>query len=105
MDLPASSPTHYYLTVITLLDQLDPKEYNWQMFWVMLLKTCDIMDPIFKGFHGDPLDLFGVTESQIEFSQIVSKFLMDRERAGFFWVNSRAYTDLARFILEFLRDA
>ena len=29
---------------------------------------------------------------------------MDRARAGFFWVNSQTYVDLARYILEFLHD-
>jgi len=51
------------------------------------------------------LDLFDGTEvAKIELSRILSTFLMDRERAGFFWVNSQKYTDLARYILEFLRD-
>ena len=104
MYFTASSRIHYYLAVVTLLDQLDPKEYTsiWETFWVILQNTQDVMDdPL---FICDPLDLFGKTESQIEFSRIVSKFLMDRERAGVFWVNSQHYADLARYILVFLRD-
>ena len=30
--LSLSSSPHHYLTVVTLLDQLDPKEYTWRMF-------------------------------------------------------------------------
>jgi len=102
MYFTASSRIHYYLAVVTLLDHLDPKEYIWEKFWVILHNTQDVMDdPL---FICDPLDLFGKTESQIEFSRLVSKFLMDRERAGVFWVNSQNYADLAKHILEFLRD-
>ena len=54
--------------------------------------------------QGVPLELFGETELRIEFSRIVSKFLMDRERAGFFCVNSQKYADLARRLLEILCD-
>ena len=48
---------------------------------------------------------FGRTKIlNIEFSRIVSRFLMDRERAKSFWVNSQKYGDLARCILEFMCD-
>jgi len=97
MSLSASPRFHYYLTVVTLLDQLDPKEYTWHWLSVIL-----------QGRSPSPPDklrvLFGGTKSSIEFSRIMSKFLMDRDRAGFFWVNSQTYVDLARYILEFLRD-
>ena len=84
-----------YLTVITLLDQLNPKEYNWE-------QVSEILeDPfIFIKLR----DLFGKTKVIIEFSRIVGKFLMDRERAQSFWINSQKYADLARCILEFLHD-
>ena len=87
----------YFLAFVTLLDQLDPKEYNWKHLPFIL------QDP-FLSIPDKLLDLFGGTKEKIEFSRIVSKFLMDRERAGFLWVNSQKYADLARYILEFLRD-
>ena len=98
MSLPASSQSHYYLAVVTLLDQLDPKEYNWQGVSVILQRRLPIVLP------SKLLNLFGRTKANIEFSRMVSKFLMDRERAGFFWVNSQIYADLAWSILDFLRD-
>ena len=49
-------------------------------------------------------DLFGDRKANIEFLRIASKFLMDRERAGSFWVNSHKYANLARYLLKFLRD-
>jgi hypothetical protein len=102
MYFTASSRIHYYLAVVTLLDHLDPREYIWETLWVILHNIHDVMDdPL---FICNPLDLFGRTESQMEFSRVVSTFLMDRERAGVFWVNSQNYADLARYILEFLRD-
>ena len=92
------SSQFYYLTVVTLLDQLSPKEYNWQRLSVILQGQLPIVCPVkLRG-------LFGGTKSNIEFSRLVSRFLMDRERAGLFWVNSQTYADLARYILEFLGD-
>ena len=82
--------------VVTLLDQLDPKEYNWQQVSVIL--------PCRPLFCSDFPDLFSEIKENIGFWRIVSKFLMDQERAGQFWVNSQRYADLARYILEFLRD-
>jgi len=95
MCLFPSSQSHYCLTVVTLLDQLDPKEYNWTQHPV-------ILQDLF--ISGNFLDLIDRMKANIEFSQIVSKFLMDRERAGLFWVNSQKYVDLARYLLEFLHD-
>jgi len=87
----------HYIAVVTLLDQLDLKEYNWQRLSVILR---DPIPYISARLH----NLFGGTKVNIEFSQIVSKFLMDRKRAGIFWVNSQTYADLGRDILEFLRN-
>ena len=86
----------YYLTVITLLDQLDQKEYNWKPLSVILQHE-------FPFTSDKALDLFQDTTT-IEFSRIMSKFLMDRQRAKSFWVNSQKYGDLARHILEFVCD-
>ena len=95
MSLFPSSRSRYCLTVVTLLDQLDPKEYNWMQHPV-------ILQDLFVS--NNMLDLVGRMKANIEFSQIVSKFLTDRERAGLFWVNSQKYADLARYLLEFLHD-
>jgi hypothetical protein len=40
----------------------------------------------------------------IEFTRIVSKFLIDQDRAGSFWLGSDNYADLATYILEILHD-
>jgi hypothetical protein len=99
MYLSGSSRIHYYLTAVTLLDQLDPKEYNWQQVSVILQGRLPNV------FIRKLDDLFGGTEVNMEFCRIVSNFLMDRERAGFFfWVNSQKYAHLAMYLLEFLRD-
>jgi hypothetical protein len=91
------SAIRYYFAVVTLLDQLDPKEYNWRRVSVILQgRLLDVPTRL--------SDLFGGTKANVEFSRIVSKFLMDRDRAGLHWVNSRTYANLARHILEFLRD-
>ena len=95
MSLFPSSQSHYCLTVVTLLDQLDPKEYNWTQHPV-ILQDLFVSDNL--------LDLVGRMKTNTEFSQIVSKFLMDQERAGLFWVNAQKYADLARYLLEFLHD-
>jgi hypothetical protein len=94
-----SSPRiHYYLAVVTLLDQLNPKEFNWQRVLVILQHQLPF-------FPSDKfLDLFDEPEANIELSRIVSKFLMDRKRAGSFWVNSEKYADLAMYLLKFLCD-
>ena len=93
--LSVPSWSYYHLTVVTLLDQLDPKEFRWRQVEEILQATN--LPVKFS-------DLFDDTGLNIEFTRIVSEFLMDRDRAGFFWVNSQTYVDLARYILEFLRD-
>jgi hypothetical protein len=95
MSLSASSRSHY-LAVVTLLDQLDPKEYNWERLSVILEghPPCTYALRV----------LFDGTKLSIEYSRIVSKFSMDRTRAGSLWVNSQTYANLARHILEFLCD-
>ena len=98
MSLSASSKSRYYRTVITLLDQLDPKEFNWEQVAVFLQPRASIFLP------GELFELCGKTKVHIESSQIVSKFLIDRDRAGLFWVSSQNYADLARYILEFMCD-
>ena len=96
--LSASPRFHYHLTVVALLDQLDPKEFNWQQISVILQHRLSIV------LLSKLRDLFGGTKANIEFPRIMSKFLMDRERAGSFWVISQEYADLARYILGFLQD-
>ena len=98
MSLSASSRPHYYLTVVTLLDQLDLTEFNWQRVSVILQHRLPFTPP------DKLIDLLGRTKANIELSRIVSKFLMDRERARSFWVNSQIYADLVRYLLKFLHD-
>ena len=95
MSLFPLAQSHYCLAVVTLLDQLDPKEYNWTQHPV-ILEDLFISDNL--------LDLVDRMKANTEFSQIVSKFLMDQERAGLFWVNSQKYANLARYLLEFLHN-
>jgi len=96
MSLTASLRPHSYLTVVTLLGQLDPKIFHWQQVSVIL--RCQFLGPFM------PSKLFGGPVLNIEFTQIVSKFLMDRDRAGSLWVDSHNYAELATPILEILRD-
>ena len=96
MSPPSLWPSwHHYLAVITLLDQLDLKEYNWRQLQVILQ---DSPVQFILDMHG----LFGGMKTNIELSRLVSNFLMDRKRARSFWVNSQKYADLARHILEFM---
>jgi hypothetical protein len=90
MSFPGSPRIHYYLTVVTLLDQLDQKEFNWQQ--VSILQGQSLPASSFRGI------------GNIEFCQIVSKFLMDRDRAGLFWVSSQMYANLAMHLLKLLCD-
>jgi len=85
----------YYLAITTLLDQVNPKEYNLRLLPVIL------HDPFPSRVEWG---IFLMTEPNIEFSRIMSKFLMDRRRTWSFWVKSQKYADLARYILERMRD-
>ena len=85
-----------YSTVITLLDQLNQKKYNWKHIPEVLQNPY-----LFSAGDGKVMDLL---KTNTESSRIVPKFLMDRERAKSFWVNSQKYADLARYILEFIHD-
>jgi hypothetical protein len=89
---------HDYLAVVSLLDQLNPKQFDWHQVFVILQHElpCDLLDKM--------LILFGGTGLNIEFTRIASKFLMDRDRAGLLWHNSQEYADLAAYILEILGD-
>jgi hypothetical protein len=99
MSLTASSWPHYHLTVITLLDQLDPKAFDWPQVEAILQCHWLPMVPFHKLYI-----LFVGTKFNMDFIRIVSKFLMDRDRAGFLWLNSYHYADLTTYILEILRD-
>jgi hypothetical protein len=99
MSLIASSRPHYYLTVVTLLDQLDPKEFNWEQVSVILRHQLSFIPPdkFFHQFDGKTLNL--------AFTRIVSEFLVDRDRARSLWVDSnKLYADLVTYILGILRD-
>ena len=86
----------HFLAVVTLLDQLYPEEYNGPGLSVIL--PCQL--PIVRS----TLDLFGRMELHIEFTRILSKFLMDRDRAASFWVNPQMYVKLVTPFLKILRD-
>jgi hypothetical protein len=95
-----SSAGPLLLAVVALLDQLNPEEYSgyWRASQVILGKKLNIVPDTL-----DPLD--GRTrKSNIEIIQILSKFLKDKDRARSLWVNSQEYADLARYLLELLRD-
>ena len=97
MSLSASLQSHY-LAVVTLLDQLDRKECDWQCLSVILEGQSSPLASEEFFFLLDRMKL------SIEFSGILSKFLMDRDRAGSLWVNPRTYVNLATPFLEILRD-
>jgi len=99
ISLSASSWPHYYLTVVvTVLDQLDLKEFHWKQVSVILQDQLSFT--LLNRFH----DLFDRVKINIEFTRIVSKFLMDRDRAGSLWVTTHRYAGLAVYTLEILRD-
>ena len=100
MPLNATSWPHYYLAVVTLLDQLNLKQFDWHQVSVILqhqlpATLLDTLLPLFGGMG---------FKFNIEFTRIVSKILIDRDRAGSFWLNSHNYADLATYVLEILRD-
>jgi hypothetical protein len=95
VSMTATSRLHYYLTVVTLLDQLDLKEVNWLQVSV-ILKHQSIPDELLR--------LFGGVTLKIGFIRVVSKILVDPNRAGSLWANSYKYAGLATYILQFLRD-
>jgi hypothetical protein len=98
LNYPGSRP-HYCLAVITLLDQLNLKHFDWRLVSVILQRQL-VPFVLLSGL----LDPFDRKSLNIEFTRIVSKFLMDQDRAGSLWVNSHKYADLASYILEILRD-
>jgi hypothetical protein len=100
VSLTASSRVHhYYLAVVTLLDQLDPKEFQWRQVSVILQHQIPTIPP------DKFLELFDAgTELNMEFIRMMSNFLMDQDRAGSLWVDSHKYAGLATFTLEILRD-
>jgi hypothetical protein len=97
MSLSASSRTLDYLTVVALLDQLDPKEYDLAQFPVLLQHSSEFVSEKLRY-------LITRMKANMKFSQIVSKFLMDRDRAGPLWVDSQMYANLAMHLLKLLCD-
>jgi len=95
----AMSQPHYLFTVVTLLGQLDPKIFNWKQVSVILQRQLLGRFMPSHWYH-----LLGRSGLNMEFTLIVSKFLMDRNRAGSLWINSHNYANLATPILEILRD-
>ena len=67
----------------------------------MILQQGRLLD---MSRHGWLLDLFGGTKENIQYSRILSKFVIDGARAGLLWVNFQTYVRLATCILEILRD-
>jgi hypothetical protein len=98
MPLNATSRPHYYLAVVTLLDQLNPKQFDWHHVSMILqhqlsVTVLDTLLPLFGGMG---------FKSNIEFTRIVSKFLMDRDRAGPLWVNSHNHADLGTSVVRLI---
>jgi hypothetical protein len=81
------------------VDQLDLKEFEWSQLSQNLEDQSLLPPSGFMDFH----DIFDNTKSNIEFSQTVSKFLMDRNRAGSLWVNLQMYVNLGTQLLKILR--
>ena len=68
--MPSSAGPNF-LAVVTLLDPLDPKEYkSTQLPMILQDPDLSLFDNLF--------DLIGGIDGNMEFSRIVSKFLMDR---------------------------
>ena len=88
----------HYLAVMTLLDQLNPKQFYWNQISAILQHQLAS-----SRIHYLYI-LFGATELNIEFTRIVFKFLMDRDRARSLWINSHNYADLTTYILKILGD-
>jgi hypothetical protein len=100
MYLTASSWPHYHLTVVALLDQLDPKIFDWSQVEAILQYPWSSMPSNSRKLH----NLFLGPTFNMDFIRIVSKFLTDRDRAGSLWLNSYHYADFATYILEILGD-
>jgi len=83
------------LAVISLLDQLDPEEYNPQGLSVILRSGLPLISPFYQ---------LGEAQLNMEYARILSKFLMDRGRAGSLWVNPQMYVKLVTPFLKILRD-
>jgi len=98
MSFPAES---HFFAVITLLDQLDPKAYNGKGLSMILRHQFHVPNLDFVPYMlGGDID----GKLNIEFTQIVSKFLMDRVRAGSLWVTPQMYVNLTTRVLEILHD-
>jgi hypothetical protein len=103
----ATAQPQYYVVVLTLLDQLNLEDLNWDQVSVILQhqlpSTFDNKFFFLVDWKGVLFDRMGVNLN-IVFTRIVSKFLMDQDRAGSLWVNSHKYADLASYISEILYD-
>ena len=99
------SEMSHFLTTVTLLDQLnvDPAGFDWQVLSV-LVENKWITEGLISVAHtlSKPVRLFDGTKSQVAYLRVVSKFLMDRQRAGDFCVDSSAYTKLTMRLLDIL---
>jgi len=96
----SSSLGSHFFAIYTLLDLLDPEEFN-SMSLAALLHLVEGRLPLLPYFLHT---LIGMMKANIEFPGIVSKFLMDQDRAGSLWVNSQTYVNLAMHLFKFLSD-
>ena len=94
-----------FFTAVTLLDQLnvDPERFNWKLLSLILETewTTGILASVVLALS-KPIKVFDGRESQVAYLQLVSKFLMDRERAGDFCVDSSMYVKLTMQLLDIL---
>jgi hypothetical protein len=108
--LSSFSLLSYFLAAVTLVDQLDPEEFNWERFSLSVQDDGASDDGASENLIHvgraltEPVNLFDGTVSQTAYSQTVSKFLTDRVRAGTFWVNSWTYVELAMQLLKTLHN-
>jgi len=103
------SPWHspllsYFLTGVTLLDQLVLENSYWRTLPV-IIQGAGASGSFLRFFNTLPwlVDLLDRKESQNAFPRVFSRFLMDRARAGqSLWVSPRMYVNLAKKILKIL---
>ena len=95
----------YFLTLVTILDQLVLEEFNCRTFSMIILiagtsRSPEEIDDALTWL----VNLFDSRKSQNTFPRFFSEFLMDPARARSLWVNHQMYTSLTMQLLKILSD-